>query len=184
MTRIVQLLYREMRALWPVFLFFLIGFMLLAFLIKTALADFSIEITVLSNTIVGALIAAKAALVMDEIPLARKLEHNRRIVAVAVKTFLYGLATLMMGYLERFLEAYHRVHSSSGAFQYLIDHADHHRIVVWTLGISTIFALYFSMFEISQKMGEGALWRLFFDAPTITKGPQLSRGFSTAKRQD
>jgi hypothetical protein len=35
-------------------------------LIKLALAQFSIEVTVLSNAIVGALIAAKAALVLDE----------------------------------------------------------------------------------------------------------------------
>ncbi|MBV8362315.1 MAG: hypothetical protein JO189_30925, partial [Deltaproteobacteria bacterium] len=84
---------KEFVAAWPVFLFFLTGFLLLFLLIKLALANVSIEVTALSNAIVGALIAAKAALVLDETPLARALENYRRIVAVAVKTFLYGVAT-------------------------------------------------------------------------------------------
>ncbi len=57
---------KEIVAVWPVFLFFLIGFSFIILLIKLALAQFSIEVTVLSNAIVGALTAAKAALVLDE----------------------------------------------------------------------------------------------------------------------
>ena len=76
---------REFSATRPVFLFF-IGFLLLILLLKTELAQFSIEITVLSNAVIGALLAAKAALILDETPLARSLEHYRRIVAVAIKT--------------------------------------------------------------------------------------------------
>jgi hypothetical protein len=48
---------------------------------------------------------------LDETPLARRLEHYRRIVAIAVKTFLYGAITLLLGYVERILDAIHRVHS-------------------------------------------------------------------------
>ena len=96
-----RFLRKEFDAAWPVFLFFLAGFLLLILLIKLALAQFSIETTVISNAVVGALIAAKAALVLDETPLARSLEHYQRIVAVAVKTVLYGIACLLMGYLER-----------------------------------------------------------------------------------
>jgi len=61
----------EFNALWPVFVFFLVGFLLLILLLKAALAQFSIEVTVLSNAVIGALLAAKAALVLDETPLRR-----------------------------------------------------------------------------------------------------------------
>ena len=61
----------EFNALWPVFVFFLVGFLLLILLLKAALAQFSIEVTVLSNAVIGALRAAKAALVLDETPLRR-----------------------------------------------------------------------------------------------------------------
>jgi len=60
-----RFLRREFVAAWPVFLFFLTGFLLLLLLVKLALAQFSIEMRPLSNAFVGALIAAKAALVLD-----------------------------------------------------------------------------------------------------------------------
>jgi hypothetical protein len=156
---------KELVAAYPVFLFFLISFLLLLFLIKLALAAFSIEITALSNAVVGAMVAAKAVLVLDETPLARRLERHRRIVAIAVKTLFYGLAGLLLGYIERFVEAMHKVHTPIGAIQYVIDHANQYRLFAWALGISIVFALYFSFLEISQRMGEGALWTLFFHAP-------------------
>jgi len=156
---------KEFVAAWPVFLFFLIGFLLLVSLIKLALAEFSVEITVLSNAVIGALLAAKAALVLDETPLARSLEHYRRIVAVTVKTFLYGVASMLLLCVERLLEALHKAHHFDAAVAYALEHASRYRVLAWALGISIIFALYFALAEISERMGEGALWRLFFEAP-------------------
>ncbi len=158
-------LHKELAAAWPVFLFFLVGFLLLISLIKLALAQFSVEITVLSNAVIGALLAAKAALVLDETPLARSLDHYCRIVAVAVKMLFYGVASLLLGYVERFLEALHKVHNFDAAFRYVFEHATRYRILVWALGISIVFALYFAFVEINERMGQGELWRLFFESP-------------------
>lgn len=158
-------LHKEFATAWPVFLFFLAGFLLLAFLIKLALAQFSVEITVLSKAVIGALFAAKATLVMDETPFARSLEQKRRILAVAAKTLFYGAAALLLGYVERLLEALHKVHNFDGAFRYVIDQASLYRILAWTLGISIVFALYFAFIEISERMGDGALYALFFEQP-------------------
>ncbi|MBV8056295.1 MAG: hypothetical protein JO071_13755 [Deltaproteobacteria bacterium] len=177
-----RFLRKELVAAWPVFVFFLTGFLLLILLIKLVLARFSIEITALSNALVGALIAAKAALVLDETPLARALENYRRILAVAVKTFLYGVATLLIGYLERFVEALRKVHGFDAAIHYLIDHANHYQMLAWVLGISIVFALYFSFFEINRRMGEGALRRLFFESPRIANASDRSPNISAGKR--
>ncbi|HEY2486863.1 MAG TPA: hypothetical protein VGI36_17095 [Candidatus Binataceae bacterium] len=155
---------REFDAAWPVFVFFLTGFLLLLLLVKLALAQFSIEVRALSNALVGALVAAKAALVLDETPLARRLERYPRIVAVVVKTVFYGIVSLLMGYLERFLEAFHKVHHFDEAIRNVVEHVNHNRLLAWALGISIVFALYFSFFEISQRMGEGELARLFFES--------------------
>ena len=173
---------KEFVAAWPVFLFFLTGFLLLLLLIKLALANFSIEVTAMSNAIVGALIAAKAALVLDETPLARALENYRRIVAVAVKTFLYGAATLLMGYLERLIEALHKVHSFGAAIHYTIGHANHYRLLSWALGISIVFSLYFAFDEINQRMGEGALGALFFEPPRAANASDRLSKVSASKR--
>ena len=134
--------------------------------------------TALSNATIGAAIAAKTALVLDETPLVRRLEHYRRIVAVTIKTLFYSAAGLTLGYVERFLEAFRKVQSFDGAIHYVISHANHDRLFAWVLGISMVFALYFAFFEISSHMGEGKLWALFFESPAITSrsngSPSLS----------
>jgi hypothetical protein len=168
-----RFLRREFVALLPVFVFFLTGFLLLLLLVKLALAQFSIEVKALSNAFVGALIAAKAALVLDETPLARSLERYRRIVAVAVKTFFYGVVSLAMGYLERLLEAFQKVHHFDAAIRYVVQHANHNRLLGWALAISMVFALYFSFVEISLRMGEGELTRLFFESPATSNRAEL-----------
>src|SRR5208337_1090053 len=58
------------------------GFLLQLLVIKLAVAQFSIPLAALSTAAVGALLAAKAVLILDQTPLARKLERYRRIVAV------------------------------------------------------------------------------------------------------
>ena len=100
---------------------------------------------------------------LDETPLARSLEHYRRIVAVAVKVFFYGITCLLLLYFERFLEALHKTHNFDPALAYVVKNATRSRVLVWALGISIVFALYFAFVEINERMGKGELWRLFFE---------------------
>jgi hypothetical protein len=158
-------LHREYSAARPVFIFFLVAFLLQFSIIKLAVAQFSIPVSALSKAVVGALFAAKAVLILDETPLALSLEQYRRVIAVAVKTLLYGFATLLLGFIERLLEAWHRVGSFDGGFSDAIHHANVYRFFAWVLGISLIFAIYFAWSEVNKRMGDGALWSLFFQRP-------------------
>jgi hypothetical protein len=178
-TAVSRFLQRELAAAWPVFLFFLTGFSLMILLIKLALARFSIEVSLISNALVGALIAAKAALILDETSLARHLEHYRRVVAVCVKTAIYGSASLALGYLERYLEALHRTHSAARALGDVMTHGNHDVLFAWALGISIVFAAYFSLVEINQKLGTGELVKLFFESPRIARGTVRSSDSSS-----
>jgi hypothetical protein len=158
-------LHREFSAARPVFIFFLVAFLLQLSIIKLAVAQFSIPVSALSRAIVGALFAAKAVLILDETPLARSLEHYRRVIAVAVKTLLYGFGTLLLGFIERLLEAWHRVGTFGGGFTEVVHQANLYRFFAWVLGVSLIFAIYFALSEINKRMGEGALWSMFFQPP-------------------
>jgi len=160
-------LHREFVAAWPVFLFFSIGFLLLLTIVKLVLANFSIEVPALSKAVIGALFAAKAVLILDETPLARHLERYRRVVAVGVKTLIYGTITLFLGYLEHLLEALHRVHTLRVAGQDVIDQEGMYRLFAWALGITLVFGIYFASSEISERMGRGELWNLFFESPKL-----------------
>lgn len=156
-------LHREFVSARPVFIFFLVAFLLQLLIIKLAVAQFSVPISAFSKAVVGALFAAKAVLILDETRIGRSLEHYRKIVAVAVKTVLYGFGTLLLGYLERFLEAWHRVGTFDGALRDMIDQANVYRFFAWVLGVTVIFAIYFALSEINEHMGKGALWSLFFE---------------------
>ncbi len=171
----------EFVAAWPVFLFFLIGFLFLLVIVKLVLANFSIEITALPSAVVGALLAAKAVLILNETTLARHLERYRRIVAVAVKTLLYGAITLLLGYLERLLEARHRMHAFGAAADYVIAQTSLYRLFAWALGITLVFGLYFALFEISQRMGKGELWKLFFESPMTGGGTSQQSNVTVGK---
>jgi hypothetical protein len=176
-------LYRELVAAWPVFVFFMIGFLLLLSIIKLTLATFSIEVTAFSKAVVGALFAAKAVLILDEKPIARYLEQYRRIVAVAVKTLIYGCITLLLGFLERTLEALHREHTLRAAGLYVIDHSSMYRLFAWSLGISLVFAHYFALSEINRCMGEQALWKLFFELPKSGDGSGRESKIAAGERR-
>jgi hypothetical protein len=156
-------LHREFVSARPVFIFFLVAFLLQLLIIKLAVAQFSVPISAFSKAVVGALFAAKAVLILDETRIGRSLERYRKIVSVAVKTVLYGFGTLLLGYLERFLEAWHRVGTFDGALRDMIDQANVYRFFAWVLGVTVIFAIYFALSEINEHMGKGALWSLFFE---------------------
>ena len=173
---------KEFIAIWPVFLFLFLGFLFLISLIKLTLAQFSVQTAMFSNAVIGALVGAKAALVLDETPLARSLEQYPGIIAIAAKVLLYAAATLLLGYVERFLEALHKVHSFGGAIWYVVGHANHYRLLAWVLGISFIFAFYFAFVEINERMGEGELRRLFFESRKTANASGLSSNISTRGR--
>lgn len=171
---------KELIAIWPVFLFFLVGFLLLILLLKAALAQFSIEVRVLSNAVIGALLAAKAALVLDETPLGRGLERYRRIVEIAAKVIFYGITCLLFLYAERVLEARHKFHNWGTAFPQAYEQLTH-SILAWALGISIVFALYFTFVEVSDRMGKGELWRLFFESRAIDSDSRRPSSINTAR---
>lgn len=86
-------------------------FLLLILLVKMPLAEFSIEIALISNALIGALLAAKAALILDETPLAYTLKRYRGIVAVAAKVLFTGSHVLGSYTLNEFSEALHKFSS-------------------------------------------------------------------------
>jgi hypothetical protein len=47
----------------------------------------------------------------------------------------------------------------------VVHQANLYRFFAWVLGVSLIFAIYFALSEINKRMGEEALWSLFFQRP-------------------
>jgi hypothetical protein len=95
----------------------------------------------------------------------------------------YGVTCLLLLYAEQYLEALHKVHNFEAAFRYVIEHATGYRILVWAQGISIIFALYFAFVEIDEYMGEGELWRLFFESRKTANDVRQPSKISAGRRR-
>ena len=165
----------EFRASRPVFLFFLTGFLLVLLIVKLSLADYSIEVSTVSRALIGALVAAKVVLVLDRTPISRELANFPHIVRVLLRTIVYGAGVVILGYAERVLDTFRHLGSLSLAVADVVEHNSVHRLLAVALGTSMVFAVYFVLAEVSNRIGEQALWDLFFKTPAAIDDDEIAR---------
>ncbi len=116
MKRFVTWLAREFWEAVPIAcFFFVVGFVIVLMIVKLSLAQYSIQIPASSRALIGALIAAKVVLVLDNTRLARSFRRHPRIVPVLAKTAVYAVCVILLRILELALDS---VRHPSMATQY------------------------------------------------------------------
>lgn len=158
---------REFAAARSIFLFFLVGFLLVLTIVKLSLAQYSIHVTTLGRAVLGAFIAAKVVLIFDETPLGRLFVSFPRIVAVIYKTLVYGLGVIILGYIERIIDAWRARGSLGEAMRFVTEQMGVHRLLSVSLGITLVFSVYFAFSEINERFGRDALRDLFLRRPQV-----------------
>jgi hypothetical protein len=93
---------KEIREALPATVFFLCLFHLIALTKAIALDDYSLTALRAAGATVGALIVAKAILVVEALPLAR-LFAGRLAVQILWKTLLYGMVALLFRVIEEII---------------------------------------------------------------------------------
>lgn len=99
MNKIGAVVVREIREALPATVFFLVLLHLIALTRAVALEDYSAAALRAAGATVGALIVAKAVLVVDALPLAR-LFSGRLLGQILWKALLYGLVVLLFKVAE------------------------------------------------------------------------------------
>jgi hypothetical protein len=168
--RVVNWLGREARELAPAVGFFLVGFGFILLLLKLFVAQYSIEIPVISRALLGALIAAKATLVMDKIGLARSRGYPA-IVMIVGRTGLYSLVAIVLGLAEQIVHGWRESGSLEGALALFHDRFRAGHFFAIVLCVAVLFACYFSLREIKRRLGEGVLYAIFFGPPDESLKP-------------
>ena len=163
-ARLATNLFRELA---PKVLFFFVSFMLIFLLFKLFVAQYSIEFSAFTKAAVAALILGKVVPLLDWAESGYRFEGHRRIVVIAAKTLSYALVVMVLGIGERIVEASRQQASLRAGIQFLIANADGHRFVGLVLLVSLVVGVYLTMQEIERAMGEGALFRLFFERPQV-----------------
>jgi len=151
-------LFKELKAILLVSLYFLVWFGTLMIIKVLLLDEYKIEFYGASVVIVGSLIAAKAVLILEYVPLG----FNKRpaILHILLRTFLYlaGVAVILI--LEHAIEARHEYGGFLNALKNLTKSANLYHIVVTVICVFGALFFYNLGSVVSSRLGKGKLWEM------------------------
>jgi hypothetical protein len=179
MKHFIAWLSREAQEAWPIACFFFVGFVIVLLIVKLSLEQYSIQTAALSRAFVGAIIAAKVVLVLDNTRIAQSFRGYPRIVPVIAKTAVYAVCVILLRILELALDSLRYGSMADSILPDLI-HGGSPRLLAVILGVSTVFAIYFILAEIAEHLGSGVLWNLFFGGGAARETPRLMQSVRQA----
>lgn len=102
MSKITAIVAKEIREAIPAFVVFLFLFHMIALTKAVSLSDYSITALRATASTVGALIVAKAILVVEALPVGR-LFSSRPMIQVVWKALLFGAVALLFRFIEEII---------------------------------------------------------------------------------
>jgi len=168
-NRIGAIVVKEIRDALPPFVFFLILFHMIALTKAVVLEDYSVGALRATFATVGALIVAKAILVIEALPLAR-LRAGNRMIQLLWKTLLFAAVALAFRILEELVPLISKHGSVGAAAARMMDEV--HWPLFWVVALWIFFSLflYCVASELLRAMG-----------PEMTRRTLFGRGGETAE---
>lgn len=134
--KIWTIVVKEIREATPPMILFLFLFHMIGLTKAVVLAEYSITAMRAAGATIGAILVAKAILVVDALPLAR-LGSMPRLVQLFWKTLLFGVVVLVFRVLEEFIPLavkHGGVAAGASAFALEVNWAIFGVLMLWTLG--------------------------------------------------
>lgn len=160
-----QRLKHELKAVALATLYFAVWLGTLLWLKKLILAEYNVEVAVLSKAIVGALILAKVVLILEHVPLGAWTRSRPAWVDVALRTGLYGVGVVVVLLLEKGFEGRHDHGGFGRSLAAVFDHADIHHVWINTMCVTGALLVYNALAIVRGHLGEGGLLRMFMTPP-------------------
>ncbi len=151
-------LIKELKAILLVTLYFLTWFGALMVIKVLILHEYKIEFYGASIVFVGALIAAKAVLILEHVPLG--VNNKPAIVDILLRTFLYLAGVSVILILEHAIEARHKYGGFLNALKNLTKSADLYHILVTLICVFGALFFYNLGSVIRGRLGKGGLWEM------------------------
>lgn len=151
-------LIKELKSILLVSLYFLSWFGALMVMKVLLLAEYKIEFHGASIVIVGALIAAKAVLILEHVPFG--LKNKPAILHVLLRTFLYLFGVAVILILEKALETSHEYGGFLNALKNLVKGEDLYHILVTIICVFGALFFYNLGSVISDRIGKAGLWEI------------------------
>ncbi len=158
------------------FVYFAFYFTIFIVFKKLILADYHISYYGFGAAMIGALIAAKAVIVVEKSPLSKPLRYAAPYLKIIYDTLLFTLLALVFLYLERVVETIHKEGMWRMAFLTAGKVEDWYKFCA-TVGWAGLSFLGYSFFAaMNRHMGAGALLKLLFTPPAKAAAPSPKSG--------
>ncbi|TAK63903.1 hypothetical protein [Methylobacter sp.] len=166
--KLLPMLEHEIKEIGLVSLYFFFCFGVMLTLKKLFLADYQIEVSVLSKAAISALIVAKIVIVLDATHAGRRFDASFPLgLAALYKTLVYILATFVVLFLEKLIEAYWEIGTLGQAVSDVWEHRDRNLILAKVLCVGLAFFAYHLYAGLDRRLGEGTLRRLVTERPNL-----------------
>jgi hypothetical protein len=146
----------------PPTIFFFVGFNLILWTKRLILEEHGVEFGGFLTATVAALLVGKAVLVTDNLPFMRRFDGAPLIQPILFKSAIYWLCVFIVRLAERFV---HFLATGGGIADFatdLVEHFSWPRFLSIQLWLMVLFLIYVTTHELNMLIGDGELYRLFF----------------------
>jgi hypothetical protein len=161
MGKIGTVIVKEIREALPAMIFFLFLFHMIALTRAVSIDDYSITALRAVGATVGALIVAKAILIVEALPISR-LSSNKPAVQVLWKTVLYSIVVFLFKVVEEAIPLLLKHQSLMSATKAMYHEVSWPLFVVLALWIIGGLFFYCSVSELVRIIGPGRTRKIFF----------------------
>jgi len=162
MTRIAAVLRAELGAMVAPFLYFSVAFNAIALTVALIAPDHDVSLIHHGVATIGALLAAKAVLLVDHLPFVNRFPDRPLIWNTVWKGAIYTIAAMLLHVVERLIEAA----AATGSFADDVSRAfaalDWGRVAAIHLWLALLFMIFAAWRELARADGVAHLRRLFF----------------------
>lgn len=161
MKKVLHFLLEELKEVLPATIFFLFGFHMVALTKDVLLSEYAITASGASVATVGALIVAKAILIMDKLPLAEWF-CSRRIYNIGWRTLLFGATAVAFRLVEELIAQAGTAGDVAAAASTLFAEIDWARFWVMQMWLFGLLFLYCTLTELVSLAGAPRVRRALF----------------------
>ena len=170
MGRIMEIVVKEIREALPATIFFLFLFHMIGLTKAIALDEYSFTALHSVGATLGALIVAKAILVVEALPMLR-LTSGSRMTQAIWKTLLYGLMALLFRFVEELIPFVSKHGSLAPAMEAMFGEVSWALFTILSLWILGGLFLYSLAAELVRAIGVHKIRGVFFSAQEGAQSP-------------
>ena len=162
MSKVFAFIKKEFMEALPAVIFFFVMFHLVAITQAVLLKGYGITGTGSAVATAFALIVAKVILIVDKLPVTNLFHHRPAIYAIAWKTFIFGLVTLLFRFIEETVPLVFRYESFRDAVQHFFQGVSWTHFWVIQLWLTASLALFCTAEELIDVCGTAKVTKRFF----------------------